>query len=345
MNGAPRRVAVLGCGDISAVHLAAIDDMPDAELVAVGDPDEGRRAAAQAAWSVPGFADHRALLEAVRPDVVHVCTPHATHADLAVDALEAGAHVVLEKPLAHSRAAGLRLLDAAERASTQVAVCFQNRYNAPVQAAHELIASGRLGEVVGAAATVFWHRDADYYRDRPWRGRWATAGGGLLMNQAIHTIDLLQWLLGDVDRVTGGAGTRLLGDVIEVEDTADLVLQHRNGAISTVFATLSHVVNAPVSIEITTDRATLELRGELTVTHEDGRVDRVAERGAQATHGRSYWGVSHQMLIRDFYDGLDSGHRFWIDPRAAWGSLDIVQHVYDQAFPNRESAGAGTGNA
>ncbi|MDH2443349.1 Gfo/Idh/MocA family oxidoreductase [Amnibacterium sp. CER49] len=344
MSAALRRVAVLGCGDISAVHLAAIAAMPDAELVAVCDPDEGRRSAAETSWQVPGYADHRDLLAAVRPDVVHVCTPHVTHADLAIAALDAGAHVVLEKPVAHDRAAATRLLDAADRAATRVAVCFQNRYNAPVQAVHELLRGGALGAVLGASATVFWHRDADYYRDRPWRGRWATAGGGLLMNQAIHTIDLLQWLLGDVDRVVGGAATRLLGDVIEVEDTADLVLRHRGGATSTVFATLSHVVNAPVSIEITTERAMLVLRGDLTVTYEDGQVDRVHERGA-AVGERAYWGVSHELLIRDFYDGLDSGRPFWIDPRAARSSLDIIQDLYDQAFPDRETAAAGSGGA
>jgi UDP-N-acetyl-2-amino-2-deoxyglucuronate dehydrogenase len=343
MSGPARRVAVIGCGDISSVHLAAIAAMPDAALVAVCDPDAGRRSAAEAAWRVPGFTDHRALIERTRPDVVHVCTPHATHAAIAIDALEAGVHVVLEKPLAHTRDEGRRLVEAADRARAGIAVCFQNRYNAPVQAAHELLGSGSLGPVLGASATVFWHRDAAYYRDRPWRGRWATAGGGLLMNQAIHTVDLLQWLLGDVDGVVGGAATRLLGDVIEVEDTADLVLRHVSGATSTLFATLSNAVNAPVTIDVVTERATLALRGDLTVTYDDGRTEVVQER-AVAGGDRAYWGVSHELLIRDFYDGLDSGRPFWIGPRVAQRSLDIVQDVYDQAFPNRVG-GDGAGRA
>ncbi len=343
MSGPVRRVAVIGCGDISTLHLAAIDGMPDAELVAVCDPDDRRRAAAEATWHVPGFPDHRALLGAIHPDVVHVCTPHATHAAIAIDALEAGVHVVLEKPLAHDRAEGRRLVQAAEGASARIAVCFQNRYNAPVQAAHELLRSGVLGTVLGASATVFWHRDAAYYRDRPWRGRWSTAGGGLLMNQAIHTIDLLQWLLGDVDGVVGGAATRLLGDEIEVEDTADLVLRHANGATSTFFATLSNAVNAPVTIDVVAERGSLALRGDLTVAFEDGSTEVVSER-APASGERAYWGMSHELLIRDFYDGLDSGLPFWIDARAAQRSLDIIQDVYDQAFPHR-TATEGAGRA
>jgi UDP-N-acetyl-2-amino-2-deoxyglucuronate dehydrogenase len=339
-----RRVAVIGCGDISSIHFAGLAAMPDAELVAVCDPNAGRLAAAEAEHGVPGFADHRDLFAAIRPDVVHICTPHSTHARIAIDALEAGIHVLLEKPLASTREEGQRLVEAADAASARIAVCFQNRYNAPVQAARELLASGTLGSVVGASATVFWHRDATYYRDRPWRGRWATGGGGLLMNQAIHTVDLLQWLVGEVEEVRGGAATRLLGDVIEVEDTADMVLRHANGATSTFFATLSNAVNAPVTIDIVTEGATLSLRGDLTVTYKDGRTEVVHER--ELSPGmRAYWGVSHELLIRDFYDHLGGDGPFWIDPRAAQKSLDIVQDVYDQAYPERLSGARPTEGA
>jgi len=334
MSGGTRRVAVIGCGDISSLHFAAIAAMPDAELVAVCDPDAGRLAAAEQAHSVPGFADHGDMFEAVHPDVVHICTPHNTHAQIAIDALQAGINVILEKPLAHTREEGERLALAAETSTSRIAICLQNRYNAPVQAAHELLASGGLGAVFGASATVFWHRDAAYYRDRPWRGRWATGGGGLLMNQAIHTVDLLQWLVGEVTEVRGGAATRMLGDVIEVEDTADMVLRHTNGAISTFFATLANAVNAPVTIDIVTEGATLSLAGDLTVTYIDGRVEVVREREL-APGMRAYWGVSHELLIRDFYDQLGDDGPFWIDPRAAQKSLNIIQDVYDQAFPRR----------
>lgn len=339
MSDALRRVAVIGCGDISTVHFAAIQAMPDANLVAVCDPDAGRLAAAEAAHTVPGFADHRELFASVHPDVVHICTPHHTHAQIAIDALEARINVILEKPLAHSREEGERLARAAESSHARIAICLQNRYNAPVQAARALLESGELGDVIGASATVVWHRDAAYYLDRPWRGRWATGGGGLLMNQAIHTVDLLQWLVGEVEEVRGGAATRSLGDVIEVEDTADMVLRHANGATSTFYATLSNAVNAPVTIDIVTERATLSLRGDLTVTYSDGRVDVVHEREL-APGMRAYWGVSHELLIRDFYDQLGQDGPFWLDPRAAQRSLNIIQDVYDQAYPQRLAAEA-----
>ncbi|HZX99964.1 MAG TPA: Gfo/Idh/MocA family oxidoreductase [Dermatophilaceae bacterium] len=130
---------------------------------------------------------------------------------------------------------------------------------------------------MAAHATVFWHRAAQYYRDRPWRGTWIGVGGGLLMNQAIHTLDLLQWLVGDVESVAGSVSTRSLADVIEVEDTAEITLNHASGVRSLFYATLANGVNSPVTIDIVTERATLQLRGDLTITHANGSVETVAE--------------------------------------------------------------------
>jgi UDP-N-acetyl-2-amino-2-deoxyglucuronate dehydrogenase len=154
------------------------------------------------------------------------------------------------------------------------------------------------------------------------------------MNQAIHTLDLMQWLIGDVASVSGGVATRLLADVIEVEDTADLVLQHVNGARSVFYATLANVVNDAVTIEIATQKATLSLRGTLTVQHSDGRVETVREREALAG-GRDYWGASHELLIRDFYDRLNDPEPFWISPAEAQKTLETIQSVYDQSVPDR----------
>jgi len=179
---------------------------------------------------------------------------------------------------------------------------------------------------------VMWQRSAQYYQDRPWRGTWAGGGGGLMMNQAIHTVDLLQWLVGDVVAVTGNASTRFLGGAIEVEDTAEFVAEHANGARSAFYATLANAFNAPVTLDVVTEKAVLSLRGDLTVTHEDGRVDVVPERRSDSG-GRSYWGVSHELLINDFYARLDEPEPFWISPAEAEKSLGILKDVYRQSYP------------
>ncbi len=326
------RAAVIGCGDVSAVHFDAVAKLDGATLVGVCDSDPQRLAAAVAAYGVPGFADHQGLIDAVAPDVVHICTPHNQHAAVAADCLERGVNVIVEKPLAHTLAEGRRLVEAASAATARIAVCFQNRYNATAQAMHALLSSGELGAIVGASATVMWQREAEYYRSRPWRGTWAGGGGGLMMNQAVHTVDLLQWLVGDVVSVSGNASTRFLGGTIEVEDTAEFVAEHANGARSAFYATLANAFNAPVTLEVVTEKAVLSLRGDLTVTHGDGRVDVVPERTA-GSGGRSYWGVSHELLINDFYASLDEAEPFWISPAEAEKSLRIIKELYRQSYP------------
>ncbi|SEB35831.1 Predicted dehydrogenase [Paramicrobacterium humi] len=327
-----RRAAVIGLGDISALHLDAISKLADAELVAVCDVDAARRAAASDRWSVPAFADHRELLAEAAPDVVHVCTPHSTHAEIAIAALDAGVNVILEKPVAHDPVEAAAVVDAANRSTAKIAVCFQNRYNTPVAAAHELLASGKLGRVLGGSGTVIWHRTPEYYQAAPWRGTWQGGGGGLLMNQAIHTLDLLQWLVGPVDSVEGTAATRALP--IEVEDTAEMTLQHENGARSVFYATNTHATNDPVSIDIVTERAELSIRGDLTVSYADGTVETVTE-ALTATGERSYWGVSHERLIGDFYATLDDTAPFWISPADGASVVEIIYDVYAASYPER----------
>ncbi len=347
MTPRPLRVAVVGCGDIAEIHLDAIlaaaragaDGGVDGgvEPVGVCDVDEGRRADAAARAGCPGFADLAALLDAAEPDVVHLCTPHHRHADLAAQCLARGVSVLLEKPLAHTVAAGERLaLAAADSAADSTAVlgvCFQNRYNDTARTLRELLDRGELGQVLGARGSVTWFRDAAYYARRDWRGRWATAGGGVLMNQAIHTLDLLAWYLGPVTDVRGTAATLALRGVVEVEDTAALRMHHRTATgdtvASVVHATNGHVENAPVSIEIRTTTATARLDGDLTVSHDDGRVE-VFRQAPPAPGRRAYWGASHGLLIDDFHRHVRAGKQFWIDAPAALETLRVIQAVYDQ---------------
>ena len=190
--------AVIGCGTISVVHFEAIEALPDCQLVAVCDTDPETAALASARYGVPAFASHTELLAELRPEVVHVTTPHDQHVQPAIDCLTAGVNVIVEKPVAHTLAEAERLVAAAEQPSApKIGVCFQNRYNATSQAAAELLASGKLGRVIGGSATLFWHRPQAYYEARPWRGEFARSGGGTLINQAIHNLDLLLWLLGE----------------------------------------------------------------------------------------------------------------------------------------------------
>jgi UDP-N-acetyl-2-amino-2-deoxyglucuronate dehydrogenase len=338
-----RRIGLIGGGDVSVVHFEAIRDIEGLELVGVADSDPQVRERVAAATGVPVLASTQELIDAVGPDAVHVTTPHDQHIGPSLTALAAGVHVLQEKPLAHTLEEGRRLVDALAAAPAdgpKVGICFQNRYNLASQHLHRMLTSGELGAVRGAWASVVWTRSADYYRAKPWRGTWANSGGGLLINQAIHTLDLVQWLMGGVEHVDGHVATRKYGGVIEVEDTAELLLHHPGGATTSFYATLTAPQHRPVEIELDCENAYVSLRGGtdggLTIRWADGRVDTLGERSL-TSGGRSYWGVSHELLIRDFYERLDEPEPFWIGPAEAMESMKILKEAY-------RLSGVGPGN-
>jgi predicted dehydrogenase len=320
--------AVIGCGDVSVVHLEAIAAIEEADLVAVCDTDGDRAAAAAQRYGTTSFTSAAEMVREIRPEVVHVCTPHHQHVPVALDCLDAGVNLLVEKPVAATLAEAGRLIEAAGRhPELKVGICLQNRYNPASQAARRLLDSGDLGAVVGGSATVLWRRGPEYYRARPWRGRKQESGGGVLINQAIHTLDLLQWLLGEVVEVHGHTGRYGLDGVVDVEDTAHALLTHSGGARSLVFTTVTNVVDSPVTIEIVTEGAVLLIREDLTVNHADGRIETVVGRRGR-TAGKAAWGASHELLIADFYQGLGRPEAFWIDPAEGTRCLRLVEQIY-----------------
>lgn len=225
------KCAVIGHGNIGRVHRRVLEELGHAPVLC--DSDETRRGG--------GYADWREMLARERPDVVHICTPHCLHADMVVGCLEAGAHVLCEKPLCIRREDIPRILEAERRAKGMLGVCLQNRYNPSSRYAAQFL---RTRRVKSAAAMHSWHRDGAYYASGAWRGKWATEGGGVLINQALHTVDLIQWLAGMPERVAAQIGQLSLGGVIEAEDTA--VLRMTAGdTVETLFATTGGGVDFP----------------------------------------------------------------------------------------------------
>jgi predicted dehydrogenase len=331
----PLRVGLIGCGDISPMHLDAIAGNTDATLVAVADCDQAAAATAAGQYGGRIYSELPTMLAQEALDVLHVCTPHNLHAPMTIAALRAGVNVVLEKPVATTVADAEQIAAAAEASSATVGVCFQNRYNTTSKHIKDLLDSGSLGAVLGGRASVTWFRDAAYYARRPWRGSWAEAGGGVLITQAIHTLDLLQWFLGDVEEVRGTASRLALDGVIEVEDTAAIRLTHAGGIRSIFYATNGYCDNAPVTLELRTERAVLRLDGDLTIAWSDGRAEIVQE--TQPGSGqRSYWGDSHRFLIADFYRTVRAGQRFWITAEEATKTLRILDAVYAQSGLGRK---------
>ncbi|MFP5416335.1 MAG: Gfo/Idh/MocA family protein [Actinomycetes bacterium] len=324
------RAAIVGWGDVAIVHTEAINVIEGVDLVGVVDTDAARRDAATAELGVPAFTSVDELVDAVAPDVVHVTTPHHQHVTPSLQAIDRGVHVIQEKPLAASLEDAQRLVDRCHGlTSPKVGICFQNRYNVSSQELRRVLDSGELGAIHGAYASVVWTRTADYYRSKPWRGSREESGGGLLINQAIHTLDLIQWFLGDVVDIAGHVDTHKFADVIEVEDTAEMLFTHASGVQTSFYATLTAPQHRPVEFELDCEHAYVSLRNGLTIAWKDGRgVEHHDERKAPSG-GRSYWGVSHELLIRDFYARVDDPEPFWISPAEALKSLQMLKRTYE----------------
>jgi predicted dehydrogenase len=259
MTPPPIRVAVMGAGVIGQTHAAAVLRHPRLRLAAVVDPDPaarrklGERVAGDWAADPPGeFGTLAEALSAGGVDLVAVCTPTGMHADAAEEALAGGAHVLVEKPVDVSLPRARRLADLAAAAAGRglvSSVVSQHRFDPASVAVARAVAAGRLGRVTSAVASVAWWRGQDYYDSAPWRGTWALDGGGALMNQGVHTVDLLVWLLGRPVEVFAHAG-RLAHEAIEVEDVAVATVRFASGALAVLHATTAAYPGLSVRLQV-----------------------------------------------------------------------------------------------
>jgi UDP-N-acetyl-2-amino-2-deoxyglucuronate dehydrogenase len=254
------RFALAGCGRIAANHVAAIERHADrAELVALCDPDAAAVAAAAERTGAQAFAGYRAMLAASDADCVILSTPSGLHPQQAIEAAQAGRHVMTEKPMATRWADGLAMVRACDEAGVRLFVVKQNRRNRTLQLLRQALQLGRFGRIYMVTVNVFWSRPQSYYDSAPWRGTWEFDGGAF-MNQASHYIDLLDWLIGPVESVMAYTGT--LARNIEVEDTGVAALRWRNGAMGSVNVTmLAHPKNFEGSITVLGEHGTVRIGG------------------------------------------------------------------------------------
>ena len=326
------KTAIIGCGGISHVHRAVLSAMDGVEIVAVADIKPDRAQAAAAACGARAYRDYLTLLDAEKPDCVHICTPHALHTPMALAALQRGIHVLTEKPCATSPAEIDALIRAQRESGRQVGVCFQNRYNPAVQALVAALALPETGPVSAIRAFVTWNRGRDYYSD-DWHGTRALECGGVLINQAIHTVDLIQHLGGGCSAVTGHIFDDHLQGVIEVEDTAALRMKLQNGGVALLYATTAYGEDARVLIEVHCENAVFRLEGGdlLFRLAADGTPVRLPVDPPAEVLGKQYWGGGHTALIRDFYDHLAAGRPFPIDAAEGGKASAIVAACYQSA--------------
>lgn len=235
------RTGIIGCGKIAPNHAAALAALPESQFVATCDGLEGRaQAMADQYGAKRAFLDYNEMLRSGEVEAVCVCTPHPAHAEVVVAAAEAGVHVICEKPIAIRLAEADQMIDASRKAGTKFGVIFQRRFWPASQRIRAAIDRGALGNTTLAECQAKLWRSRDYFGSDPWRGTWAAEGGGVLMNQAVHFIDKLQWFMGPAVEVIGRMATLRHGEYIDVEDTVAATVVFANGGLATINAATTY---------------------------------------------------------------------------------------------------------
>ena len=336
------RTAIIGCGVISAIHADALASVPGVELVAICDRDPEKMKGKPE--HLERFTDYEALYESVKPDSVHICLPHDQHVPAARSALKHGIHVFLEKPLANEVEPAERLCEEARAAAKRgvlTGVCLQNRLNNCSQTLRERVLSGRDGAVRTVRSSVIWNRGKAYYDAEPWRGIMAQAGSGLLINQAIHTLDLMSYVTGSRPISVKGQIARLADFEVEVEDTASAIIDFEGGFRGTFFGTTAHYQNEPVEVEVNTEKTVYHIRGTQLFAKpaasptDSGHWEELCE--DLAREGRKfYYGAGHTLLIQAFYKRLAGDEEATlVTPDDALTSLKLVKGIMQSSEEKR----------
>ena len=338
------RFGVIGCGVVAPTHAIALEGIARAELVAVADNSESRVQNFAREFGVPkAYTSHEELLADPDIDAICVCTPHHLHAPIAIDAARAGKHVLIEKPMATNLADADELIRLCDEGDLRLGVVFQHRFDAASTHIKRLVDDGDLGTIALASVYVKWFRAADYYDPSSWRGKWDTAGGGVLVNQAIHALDVLCWFVGDVKSVVGYAGARVHD--IEVEDTAAAAIRFACGAFGVVEASTTTYPQTDERIEIAGSAGTVTIEGGQIVQHElAGRRAETPEFVLEDSRfrGKSYYGTSHPRVIEDFVEAIHEGRAPAVDGREGRKVLEVIFAIYESSRTGREVVLGGT---
>lgn len=319
-------VALVGCGTIAPNHIRALLAVPFVKIVALCDKTIEKAEKRKTEFSLEAniYDDFVTMLNSEKLDSVHIATPHYLHAPMAIEVLKRNINVFLEKPVCIN-ADELEALKMAEAESEgSLCVCFQNRFN-PSTILAERIAN-EDGGVKSAFGSVFWYRNEKYYTDSGWRGKYETEGGGVLINQAIHTLDLLCYYLGTPKTVTATIANHHLKDIIEVEDSAEGIIEFDNGKKANFYATTAFDGKDATIVYLVTDK-----KRTIQIQYSGVYVNGVRVEDPSLVSdfmGKECYGNGHMYLIAKYYEALKDNAEMPVTLESAQYALRILLAAY-----------------
>ena len=334
------KYVLIGCGRIATNHIkAAVNNHLD--IVAVCDPIPEvmevllAKHGLEKDASIHRYADYKEMIQAERPTLVGIATESGLHAEIALYCIDQGVNLIIEKPMAMSMADADEIIRRSEEKGVKVSACHQNRFNVAVQETRKALEAGRFGKLSHGSIHVRWNRNQDYYTQAPWRGTWAQ-DGGCLMNQCIHGIDLLRWMMGDeVDEVYG-VTRQQFHHYLECEDVGLAVVKFRNGAIGTIEGTTNvYPKNLEETLYLFGETGTVKIGGTSTNNidvwnfADEGEAD-VKNKGLQEATSNVY-GNGHTSLYADVIDAIEHDRRPYVDAVAGRNALEMILAIYQSS--------------
>jgi UDP-N-acetyl-2-amino-2-deoxyglucuronate dehydrogenase len=336
------RFGIVGCGLVAHFHARAIAGISDAQLVAVTDLDRDRSERLARQYGGVAVAGYRQLLERKDIDVVCVCTPNGAHEEIAVATVQAGKHLLVEKPLEVTLAKADRIIAEARKANVKLGTVFQCRFRPAVVQVKNAIEEGRFGRLFCGDVFMKWYRSEEYYRSEAWRSR-PEQGAGVLLQHASHYVDLLQWLLGPVERVIGQTGNLAHPD-LPTEDTAMALLKYHNGAMGVVEASTAISPGFEVRLEVHGERGSAIVEGEAMRQWHfaepkpgDEEIARSGNAGrtAAARGAADFNHLEHQSLIEDMMAAIRQDREPLVGGREGRKVLEIIDAIHRSAQDGR----------
>jgi predicted dehydrogenase len=336
-------IALIGCGRISFKHIEGFADNADRlKLIAACDPIKNRAEEKEKEYkkvfpnaNVAVYTDYREMLANQKPDIVTIATESGKHFEIAVDCLEAGCHVICEKPMALSTKDADEMIAVAKKNKRELAVGFQNRFNAPIQKLRTALETGRFGRILNGMVQIRWNRNEAYYAEAPWRGTWEQ-DGGTLMNQCTHGIDLLQWMMGE-DAIRVQAQTRRFMRPIEAEDFGAAIVEFKSGAVGIIEGSANvYPTNLNETLSVFGEKGSAVVGGLAVNKLETWRFadsDSVGDTEEKMLNPNekdppTVYGFGHTALFKDFVEAIEADREPLVSGKNGKKALEIILAIY-----------------
>ena len=325
------RVGIIGCGRISVMHLVSSQQSERAELVACCDNKKDRADETAEKYGINAYYDYEKMLDNERLDAVHLCLPHYLHSKVAMAAFERGVNVLTEKPMDVDYASAEKTVAKAKELGVLYGVIFQCRYNNAAVLVKRAVSEGRLGKVLSASSTLTWTRPDSYYQESDWKGTWDKEGGGVVIDQAIHSIDLVNWIVGDeVESVSCSMANRG-HKIVNVEDSAEGLIIYKNGVRYGFYCMNNYGCDEPIEIKLYCEKGKVRFGyDDAYIEYFDGRKEEAHQDENTVAYegGKDYWGFQHGKQIEQFYKACLGEEALEISGEEALKTHKLIMEIY-----------------